>query len=75
MASPASLDIVNALFAGQKDLSDLVNVAMHDKALEAIQQKKHEVGKQFFNSSEEEEEEDGEEQPSEENDETDHGED
>jgi len=78
MASPASLDIVNALFSGQKDLSDLVNVAMHDKALEAIQQKKQEVGKQFFNpeAEAEGEEEDSEEQTSEEpTDETDNGED
>tara|TARA_Y100000004_G_scaffold47055_1_gene51762 strand:- start:2856 stop:3110 length:255 start_codon:yes stop_codon:yes gene_type:complete len=48
MASPAASDIVNAIFAGQKDLSDFVNTAMHDKALDAIGAKKVEYGKTVF---------------------------
>tara|TARA_Y100001937_G_scaffold128232_1_gene203452 strand:- start:9373 stop:9621 length:249 start_codon:yes stop_codon:yes gene_type:complete len=48
MASQAASDIVNAIFAGQKDLSDYVKDAMHDKALDAIGAKKVEYGKQAF---------------------------
>ena len=48
MASQAASDIVNAIFAGQKDLSDYVNAAMHDKALDAIGAKKVDYGKSVF---------------------------
>ena len=67
MASPAASDIVNAIFAGQKDLSDFVNTAMHDKALDAIGAKKVEYGKTVFSptpeSPEGEEEEEVETEP------------
>ena len=56
MASQASLDIVNALFAGQKDLSDYVNDAMQDKALESITARKGEIGNKIFTALAQEEE-------------------
>lgn len=56
MPTQAALDIVNALFAGQKDLSDFVAAGMKDAAMSAIDAKKVEVGKSFMNPSDEEEE-------------------
>jgi hypothetical protein len=78
MASQAASDIVNALFAGQKDLSDYVKDAMHDKALDAIGVKKVEYGKNAFSPTpetpEEEETPEATDEPQEETpDETDNG--
>ena len=56
MASQASLDIVNALFAGQKDLSDYVDGAMQDKALETITARKSEIGNKIFTALAQDEE-------------------
>ena len=55
MASQASLDIVNALFAGQKDLSDYVDDAMNDKALESITSRKGDIGNKIFTALAQEE--------------------
>jgi len=57
MPTQAALDIVNALFAGQKDLSDYVAQGMSDAAMSAIDAKKVEVGKSFMASQEEDDEE------------------
>jgi len=57
MPTQAALDIVNALFAGQKDLSDYVATGMKDAAMSAIDAKKVEVGKSFMTPEEEDEEE------------------
>ncbi len=48
MPSQPSLDIVNALFAGQKDLSDYVDNQMKTLALDKIGDLKQEVGKAMF---------------------------
>ena len=48
MATQAANDVVNALFAGQKDLSDFVNDAMQAKALDAISATTADVGKTIF---------------------------
>ena len=56
MASQASLDIVNALFARQKDLTDYVDGAMQDKALESITARKGEIGNKIFTALSQEEE-------------------
>ena len=52
MPTQVARDIVNALFAGQKDLSDYVVQGMNAKALDAIDAKKQDVGKQLFNPQE-----------------------
>ena len=52
MPTDAARDIVNALFAGQKDLSDYVVQGMNAKAVDAIDAKKQEVGKVLFNPQE-----------------------
>jgi len=57
MPTQAALDIVNALFAGQKDLSDYVATGMKDAAMSAIDAKKVEVGKSFMSPEEGDEEE------------------
>lgn len=49
MPTDAALDIVNALFAGQKDLSDYVDTAMKAVAADAIDDKKKEMGAKLFN--------------------------
>ena len=51
MPTDAAMDIVNALFAGQKDLSDYVAQGMSDAALKAIDAQKVEVGKSIFDTS------------------------
>ena len=48
MPTQVAKDIVNALFAGQKDLSDYVVQGMNAKALDAIEAQKQEVGKNIF---------------------------
>lgn len=77
MPTQSALDIVNALFAGQKDLSDYVATAMNSVALDALEDKKKEVGAQMFAPPESEEETpEEEEQPTnetEDEDETDQG--
>ncbi|UNH61296.1 hypothetical protein SSZBM1_179 [Synechococcus phage S-SZBM1] len=79
MPSQSSLDIVNSLFAGQKDIGDYVDAQMKSLALDRIEDLKKEVGSKIFASDEEEEvdEEDvepqTEEQPEDTTDETDHG--
>ena len=52
MPTPAAMDIVNALFSGQKDLSDYVATGMSDAALKAIETQKVEVGKSIFTNPE-----------------------
>lgn len=49
MPTDAAIDIVNAIFAGQKDLSDFVDVGMKLKALDEIGQRKVDLGKLIFN--------------------------
>lgn len=75
MPTDAALDIVNALFAGQKDLSDYVDTAMKAVAVDAIDAKKREMGSALFNSAEEdpESEEETDEPEEETTDETDQG--
>jgi len=70
MPTDAARDIVNALFSGQKDLSDYVATGMNDAAVAAIDAMKKEVGAQAFKPEEPEEETPTEEEP---NDETDQG--
>ena len=52
MPTDVARDIVNALFAGQKDLSDYVVQGMNAKSVEAIDAKKQEVGKHIFKPQE-----------------------
>ena len=52
MPTDVARDIVNALFAGQKDLSDYVVQGMNAKAVDAIDARKQEVGKQMFKPQE-----------------------
>ena len=52
MPTDVARDIVNALFAGQKDLSDYVVQGMNAKAVDAIDAHKKEVGKQIFKPQE-----------------------
>ena len=52
MPTEVARDIVNALFAGQKDLSDYVVQGMNAKAVDAIDAHKKEVGKQIFKPQE-----------------------
>ena len=51
MPTDAAMDIINALFAGRKDLSDYVAQGMSDAALKAIDAQKVEVGKSIFDTS------------------------
>ena len=48
MPSDTSLDIVNALFSGQKDLSDYVDSQMKALALDKIGDMKKDVGAKMF---------------------------
>jgi hypothetical protein len=52
MPTQPALDIVNALFAGQKDLSDYVDTAMKTVAVDHLDNKKQEIGKQMFATTE-----------------------
>ena len=52
MPTEVARDIVNALFAGQKDLSDYVVQGMNAKAVDAIDAQKKEVGKVLFKPQE-----------------------
>ena len=52
MTTDVARDIVNALFAGQKDLSDYVVQGMNAKAVDAIDQRKQEIGKVLFKPQE-----------------------
>jgi len=52
MPTDVARDIVNALFAGQKDLSDYVVQGMNAKAVDAIDAQKKEVGKHLFKPQE-----------------------
>ena len=52
MPTEVARDIVNALFAGQKDLSDYVVQGMNAKAVDAIDARKQEVGKVLFKPQE-----------------------
>ena len=52
MPTDVARDIVNALFAGQKDLSDYVVQGMNAKSVEAIDAKKQEMGKVLFKPQE-----------------------
>ncbi len=54
MPTQSALDIVNALFAGQKDLSDYVDAAMKTVAVDQIDLKKQEIGSNMFKEPEEE---------------------
>jgi len=48
MPSQASIDIVNALFAGKKDLSDYVDDQMKTLAMDKIGDMKKELGATMF---------------------------
>lgn len=48
MPSDTSLEIVNALFAGQKDLSDYVDQQMKSLAMDKIGDMKKDVGAKMF---------------------------
>ena len=63
MPTQAALDIVNSVFAGQKDISDYVANALQTTAVDAIDAKKQEIGKQMFNPNAPEEENPEEETP------------
>jgi hypothetical protein len=63
MPTDAALDIVNALFAGQKDLSDFVATGMNAAAVDALDAKKKEMGAKLFAPETEEEPESEPEQP------------
>ena len=54
MPTQSALEIVNALFAGQKDLSDYVDAAMKTVAVDQIDTKKQEIGSNMFKEPEEE---------------------
>lgn len=53
MPTQSALEIVNALFAGQKDLSDYVDAAMKTVAVDQIDAKKQEIGSNMFKEPEE----------------------
>lgn len=55
MPTQSALDIVNAIFAGQKDLSDYVDTGMKLAAFDKIADKKLEVGAKIFAQQPEEE--------------------
>ena len=48
MPTDAARDIVNALFAGNKDLSDYVATGMNARAVDAIETQKKEIGSKIF---------------------------
>ena len=48
MPSQSALDIVNQLFAGQKDLSDYVDTQMKSLAMDKIGDMKKDVGASMF---------------------------
>ena len=48
MPTQAAMDIVNSVFAGQKDISDYVAQGIETTAVDAIDAKKQEIGKQMF---------------------------
>jgi hypothetical protein len=48
MPSQHSLDIVNSVFAGQKDLSDYVDSRMKELAVDSIDAMKQDVGSKMF---------------------------
>ena len=52
MPTEVARDIVNALFAGKKDLSDYVVQGLNAKAVDAIDAHKQEVGKHMFKPQE-----------------------
>ena len=52
MPTEVARDIVNALFAGKKDLSDYVVQGMNAKAVDAIDARKQEMGKVLFKPQE-----------------------
>ena len=52
MPTEVARDIVNALFAGKKDLSDYVVQGMNAKAVDAIDAHKQEGGKHMFKPQE-----------------------
>tara|TARA_B100000029_G_scaffold476361_1_gene520438 strand:- start:221 stop:493 length:273 start_codon:yes stop_codon:yes gene_type:complete len=52
MPTEVARDIVNALFAGKKDLSDYVVQGMNAKAVDAIDAHKKEIGKHMFKPQE-----------------------
>lgn len=74
MPSEYSQDIVNALFSGQKDLSDYVDAGMKTLALDAIDDIKQQVGMNMFELEKEEDYEELETEEEETDDEADHGE-
>ena len=48
MPTEVARDIVNALFAGKKDLSDYVVQGMNAKAVDAIETQKKDIGSKIF---------------------------
>lgn len=48
MPSQSSIDIVNTVFGGGKDLSDYVDSRMKELAMDSIDSMKQEVGKTMF---------------------------
>jgi len=56
MPSQSALDIVNAIFAGQKDLSDYVDTGMKLASFDKIADKKLKIGATVFAPPEEESE-------------------
>ena len=48
MPTDAARDIVNALFAGNKDLSDYVATGMNARAVDAIETQKKDIGSKIF---------------------------
>ena len=48
MPSEPALDIVNSVFAGQKDLSDYVDSRMKELAVDSIEDLKKDIGKAMF---------------------------
>jgi hypothetical protein len=67
MPTQSALDIVNAIFAGQRDLSDYVDTGMKLAAFDQIADKKKEIGAKVF-APEPEEEIESEEEPTDETD-------
>ena len=63
MPTEYASDIVNAIFAGKKDLSTYVDSGMKQLAMNAIDAKKKEVGAQMFAPEPEESEEESPETP------------
>jgi flagellar capping protein FliD len=74
MPSEYAQDIVNALFSGQKDLSDYVDAGMKTLALDAIDDLKQQIGMSMFETEEEEVDDELETEEEETDDEADYGE-